>query len=269
MEALTQKNVANIGYSKAAVFRKGCMAGFPIAIGYIPIAITFGVIASAQGGLTLWEATFMSLWVYAGASQYISIQLLHAGSSTVEIILATFILNLRHFLMSTTLSHFLRPSRKTGALLSFGITDETFVVATTTEGSNAELSTFGDSSSNDAIANGAFFRSPLFFGGIALVSYSSWVLGTAAGILFSNLIPASLQSSMGISLYALFIGLLVPSVRKSVRTAIIAFISAGLAWMLSQWLAMGWSIVLATIIASTIGFIGNRLQPNSERGESL
>jgi len=41
----------------------------PIAIGYIPIAIAFGVIAR-QSGLSFAETVMMSMMVFAGASQF-------------------------------------------------------------------------------------------------------------------------------------------------------------------------------------------------------
>ena len=52
-------------------FFSGVKAGMPIAIGYFPVALTFGLLAKTTG-LSILEATAMSIFVYAGASQYIS-----------------------------------------------------------------------------------------------------------------------------------------------------------------------------------------------------
>ncbi len=46
----------------------------------------------------------MSLFVYAGASQFASLGLLAGGASALAIVLATLVLNFRHFLMSVALS---------------------------------------------------------------------------------------------------------------------------------------------------------------------
>ena len=49
-----------------------------IAIGYFPVALTFGLLAKTAG-LSIIEATAMSIFVYAGASQYISLSLIASG----------------------------------------------------------------------------------------------------------------------------------------------------------------------------------------------
>lgn len=228
------------------LFSKGCFAGLSIAIGYFPIAVTFGLIAVQQGQLSLWEATFMSMWVFAGASQYISIQLIGAGVTAVEIILATFILNLRHFLMSTVLSQQLKPSRINN-LLAFGLTDETFAV-----------STLSDAKEKDE---------PVYFAGIMLTAYSSWVLGTLLGVLSAGWIPDPLRQSMGIALYAMFIGLLVPSVRKSWKITITAMIGALISWGASLFLSAGWAIVTATLVGTTVAMFLFRKNKEKEASE--
>ncbi|TFI48987.1 branched-chain amino acid ABC transporter permease, partial [Diaphorobacter sp. DS2] len=76
--------------------RKGVQSGISIAIGYAPIALTFGLLAKTTG-LTIGETVLMSLLVFAGAAQYISLSLLTLGTGIFEIVLTTFIVNIRHF----------------------------------------------------------------------------------------------------------------------------------------------------------------------------
>lgn len=227
-------------------FKKGCMSGLSIAIGYFPIAVTFGLIAMQTAGLSLSQSTLMSIWVFAGASQYIAIELISAKVSALEIIIATFILNLRHFLMSTVLSQQLLPSRW-NILLSFGITDETFAVA--------------------SMSTSERRHQPFYFAGIALAAYSSWIVGTMAGVLFANLIPPSIGQSMGIALYAMFIGLLIPAARRSWKIISVASVSALLSWAgLSLFPeAKGWAIVSATILTTTLAMFVFR--PTKVKGE--
>ncbi|NPV42797.1 MAG: AzlC family ABC transporter permease [Firmicutes bacterium] len=73
----------------------------------------------------------MSFWVYAGASQFVAVNLLALNATYWEIVLTTFIINFRHFLMSASLSRRIEQptSKKWIAFISFGITDETFTVA--------------------------------------------------------------------------------------------------------------------------------------------
>ena len=84
-------------------FKRGFQAGISIGIGYFPIALTFGLLAKTSG-LSIYETILMSIIVFAGASQYISLSLLTLGTGSFEIILTTFIVNIRHFLMSTSLN---------------------------------------------------------------------------------------------------------------------------------------------------------------------
>ncbi|MFX0561268.1 AzlC family ABC transporter permease [Tepidibacillus infernus] len=215
--------------------RLGIKDGLPIAIGYLPIALTFGIL-SIQAGLNPFEATGMSIWVFAGASQFIAINLLQSHAQILEIVLTTFILNLRHLLMSTSLSRKLQATPMISSLLSFGITDETFVVASMSE----EKFNIGGK----------------YFLGLAATAYVGWVVGTFIGSLFSQMIPASLTAGMGIALYVMFIGLLVPSMKKSWQITFIAIFSGLINWIISMVftsLSSGWTIIIATLIATTVG----------------
>lgn len=217
-------------------WKKGIKDGFPIAIGYLPIALTFGILA-IQSGLDVIEATGMSIWVFAGASQFIAINLLQNHIQIMEIIFTTFILNIRHLLMSTSISRKLNTTTFISSLLSFGITDETFVVASMKK--EEKLGTF-------------------YFLGLILTAYSGWVIGTFIGGVFSHVIPTSITTGMSIALYAMFIGLLVPSMKKSWQITFIAVLSGLVSWLIQLAypnLSSGWSIILATIFATTVGSI--------------
>jgi len=173
-------------------FRSGMRAGIPVAVGYIPIAIAFGLLAKSfdmPNVITL----AMSLFIFAGASQFIGVQLIMAGSMYWEIILTTFILNLRHFLMSASLSQRLETtSNRFLAAIAFGVTDETFSVAST----------------RDESTRGHFVL------GLNLIAFLAWNVGTWIGVFLAFGLPASVQTSMGIALYAMFIGLLIPSLTR-------------------------------------------------------
>jgi len=68
-------------------------------------------------------------------------------------------------------------------------------------------------------------------------------------------LPEFLKNGMGIALYAMFIGLLTPSLRKSRSVLIVASVAAIVNSFL-HWTALltaGWNIIISTIIASAIG----------------
>ncbi|MGB8001959.1 MAG: AzlC family ABC transporter permease, partial [Anaerobacillus sp.] len=60
---------------KESGFVDGLKAGVSIAVGYMPVALTFGLLARSSG-LSLYEAVLMSVLVFAGAAQYITLSLL-------------------------------------------------------------------------------------------------------------------------------------------------------------------------------------------------
>jgi len=90
-------------------FKNGAKAALPIVLGYLPVGMAFGVLAR-QAGLTPIEIGLMSLLVYAGASQFLAIEMILKGIAWFPTVIATFFINLRHLLMSSTLSLFLPES---------------------------------------------------------------------------------------------------------------------------------------------------------------
>ncbi len=217
----------------------GIKTGIPIALGYFPIAVAFGALA-VQADLLWWEATLMSLLVFAGASQFVSLSMLIAEAGFLQIIAATFFLNLRHLIMSLAVNDLFRAFPQAWKnLLSFGITDETFAILTLGDQKSHQVSDF---------SAGYVF-------GLMAAAYAGWVGGTAVGGLGASFVPENVTTAMTAGLYALFIGLLVPPARKSLTFAGIAFSSMALNTMFSQFLEPGWSIVLATVIAAGLGMI--------------
>ncbi len=108
-------------------FVRGLRAGIPVTIGYLPMAVAFGIVARAAG-IGMAEATGMSVFVFAGASQYMAADLVASGVHPASIVLATLVLNFRHFLMSTHLGRRLRPGPAASLAVGFVVTDETYVV---------------------------------------------------------------------------------------------------------------------------------------------
>ena len=221
--------------------KRGIRSGLPIGMGYFPIAIAFGVLA-IQAGLSWLEATSMSFFVYAGASQFVGVSMLLSGAGAVQIITTTFFLNLRHLIMSLAVNNQMRHfSQGWKNLLSFGITDETF----------AMLTLGGKDPLQEKL-------NPGFMGGLLATAYLGWIAGTAVGGLGASFIPQDITTAMTIGLYGLFIGLLVPPARKVFGYAAVAVISMLLNTLLSRFLDAGWAIILAMIFAAGAGVLINR-----------
>lgn len=213
---------------KTSDYRAGIQAGVSIAIGYVPIALTFGLLARTTG-LSLPETIEMSAFVFAGASQFIALNLIALGTSGIEIVLTTFIINIRYLLLTASINEkSSRDSRWIKALYAFGVTDETFTVAMT---------------SGRAVT-------ALYMFGLSTMAYSSWVVCTGLGFYIGAAFPDEIQQSMGIALYAMFIGLLVPSLKKYRKVLVLAVVAAALHSIFYFMMNAGWAIVSATLVSA-------------------
>jgi 4-azaleucine resistance transporter AzlC len=226
-------------------FSDGVRAAVPVMVGYLPAGMTFGILAQ---GLPIHIADLIGFSgvVFAGASQYMAINLLKTGAAYLEIIVATFLLNFRHFLMSTSLSQRLGEpigsqrdnrrgprNRAWRAVIAYGITDETFSVAST---ETRKLT-------------------PKYIAGLGLFSWLSWNVGSLIGFLGGSYLPERLGSAMGVALYALFAALLLPQVKKKMVTAAFAGIAAVLHYLLNLLpiLGKGWAFIISMVVAAAIG----------------
>ncbi|MBW2544600.1 MAG: AzlC family ABC transporter permease [Deltaproteobacteria bacterium] len=214
-----------------AIIKDGVIGAWPICLGYLAIGLAFGVIAQKAGFHPV-EIGLMSLLVYAGSSQFIAVSMLSAGAGIVPIVITTFTVNLRHMLMSSSLSTFMR-NLGIGrlSLFAYGVTDESFAL------------------------NSAKFRDGKWDWRRALVlnhaTNLTWIASTVAGGFGGQFIPAG---ALGIdyALSAMFICLLVFQLRGRLYV-IVAIIAGILAVALSLLLPGNTYIVAASVIAATLG----------------
>lgn len=193
-------------------FWKGFKATFPLVIGAIPFGIIFGALA-VNAGLSIAGTMGMSLFVFAGSSQFIAAGLISAGANFGTIILTTFIVNLRHALYATTLApHMSKLSQKWLLPLGFWLTDETFLVS-------VKRYNQVDESPNKH----------WFMLGSALFMYTNWQLCTFIGVIAGSAIPDPASWGLDFAMVATFIGMLVPMVKdRAVFAAIIVAASSAL-----------------------------------------
>lgn len=227
------------------IIKDGMLAAWPICLGYFAIGMAFGVIAQ-KAGLHPLEIGLMSLLVYAGSAQFIAVSMLSAGAAIIPIVVTTFTVNLRHLLMSSSLSVYL--GRMRGGWLSlfaYGVTDESFAV---------NLTRFRDGDWD--------WRRAL------VVNHTSnivWIGSTVAGGYGGQFIPAG-AFGIDYALIAMFICLLVFQLRGRLY-ALIAIIAGVLAVVLSLLLPGNSYIVIASAIAATVGVFLQRSKAFKSREE--
>ena len=111
-------------------YKRGLLAGIPIALGYLSVSFTFGIIAISYG-LTWWEATLISMTTVTSAGQFSGIQTMMVPGLWWDMLISQVTINLRYSFMSIALSQKLSERFK-GIwrwLLAFSVTDEIFAVA--------------------------------------------------------------------------------------------------------------------------------------------
>ena len=204
----------------------------PVILGFIPVAIAFAIMSSSSG-LSPFESVAMSVFVFAGASQMMSVGMIAEGAGYVAIVIATFIMNFRHFIMSTCVFERMKGAKPfERILLSFGVTDESFAIFTTTEREKCDK---------------------WYFLGIFSGTYLSWIVGTVIGTFATAILPVSVSGSLGISLYAMFIALLVPKVKTNWRLLIVVVLTALINFLLQQFIEPSWSLIVSTLVGAGIG----------------
>jgi branched chain amino acid efflux pump len=218
-------------------WQRGITQGLPIVLGYVPIGFAYGVLAE-KSGLSIQNTLLMSLWVYAGASQFIAAGLFAAGVPPLSIVLTTFIVNLRHMLMSASVAPHLKTwTKPTLSAFSYQLTDETFAVHSTRFVS-------GPPNKVEALC-------------VNVMAQAAWVTGSLLGAIGGQFVPDPRPWGLDYALPALFIALLVLQIRDRVQVGVAVL--TGLAAVGLTLLGLGqWAVIVATLVGATLGVIGEQ-----------
>lgn len=157
----------------------------PLLVALVPFGAVYGAFAVANG-LTVWQTLGFSLTVYAGASQFLALQMIGAGSPVWAILVAVVALNARHILYSASVGrHLVRFGGTAKALAFFLLVDPSFAAA------------------EARAAEGPVSRTYYFT--FAVLLYVGWALASLVGALFGGLIedPARFGLDFAIPVYFL------------------------------------------------------------------
>ena len=207
-----------------AAFLNGLHDGIPIALGYFAVAFSLGV-AAKDVGLSPFQGFLASALCNASAGEYALFTLIGAGAAWWELALVTLITNARYFLMSCALSQRIAPDMPFFHRLLFGnyVTDEFFGIN---------------------IARPGYLKPAYYYGAVAIAS-PAWAVGTALGIRLGLLLSARVASALSVSLYGMFLAIIIPPAKKELSVACCV-----LSGFLCSW-AFGAIPALASISAGT------------------
>lgn len=200
-----------------------------VLAGYIPLGMVFGFLF-VQSGAHLWQAIFMSIFVFAGALQFLSIGLLAAGANYAEIAMASLVMNLRHVFYGLSVMDIFPQSFAKRIYAIFALTDETYSLLTALPKEIARENAFK----------------------LSLLHHSYWVIGSAIGAFLGAVSVVQLEG-LDFVLTALFVVLAVEQYRKyaSVNAVFLSIIC----YIFASQIAPQASLFLALFFAAIVIFV--------------
>lgn len=219
---------------KNSDFNRGLKNGVPIALGYLSVSFTFGIMAVAQG-MTWWQAVIISMTVVTSAGQLAGIQVMAYPGQYIEMLISQLTINVRYSFMSISLSQRADDTfrGKLRWLLGFFITDEIFALAS----AEKELS-------------------PRYFFGLSVLPYAGWALGTCLGALLGNVLPDIIMNALCLAMYGMFVAIVAPEVRKEhklLQVVAVAAVLMCICYYALPMLSTGLAISICAVAAAALG----------------
>ncbi len=173
----------------------------PVFMGYISIGIPFGLLI-VNAGYPWWIAPLMAVAMYTGAGQFFAVGLFVSGSPLSVVILAEFLLSIRHIFYALSLIERYKPLGWWRPYLMYSITDETFALVASSE-----------------VPEEFRGRDGLYYTLVSCLDQFYWFLGCFIGAVAFGILQkwnlTRFLTGIDFSLTTLFVVLLVEQVRKS------------------------------------------------------
>ena len=165
--------------------RRAFLDTVPVLTGYVVLGFGFGIIMKANGfGILLTLA--MSIFIYAGSMQYVTVGLLTGGASLVTAALTTLMVNARHLFYGISMLEHYKGTGRRKPYLIFALTDETYSLVCD---GKPELS---------AEERNRYYLL------VSLFDHVYWIAGSAAGAVVGTLVKFN-SEGIDFALTALFV----------------------------------------------------------------
>jgi 4-azaleucine resistance transporter AzlC len=222
----------------------GIKDAMPLMGGYIPVAISFGLIA-VQAGFSAWETIAISIFIYAGSAQFLFVAMVASGAPLWLVVSMTLLINARHVVYGPNLAPYISKSRWWIPLMH-GLTDQIFALAHTR---------FPDMSGKERIT---------WYTSAAFIAWFSWIGGTVMGAVAGAELIARwplLAEVLPFALPSLFLVLLAPRFNTVIWTVSL-LVTTFVALFLKLY---GWSNA-AIPLAALSGVVAYYIIDNQKRG---
>lgn len=172
-------------------FKRALKDSLPIMAGYIIMGMGFGVLLKHSGHSFIW-AILMALTIYGGSMQYVAVELL-SGASFLTSAIMTLMINARYFFYGLSMIGKYREVKRGKWYLIFALTDETYSLTSTFDGSKPE---------NKGVGKDQYF----FI--LSILNQCYWIIGCTTGALLGGLSGFNSQG-MEFAMTALFVTIFV------------------------------------------------------------
>ena len=217
----------------ASTMTRGTRAGFAASLALVPSVFVYGTVfggLAVQAGLRAVEVWGMSLLVFAGAAQFVAVPMIAAGASPLTIVVTTYVVNMRHYLMAATLAPAFRAfPRGWLALVAHVLNDESFAVAVARQNP----------------------PDPWVYIGSAVAVFGSFLAGVLVGTQLGGLVADPARWGLDFAFPAVFLALVAVQLRGRAEW-LIALASAALAVAIALVLPGNWHIVITGVVVSGV-----------------
>jgi len=160
----------------------------PVMAGYVFLGFGFGILLFQSGYGVLWSVG-MSLFIYAGSMQYLTVSLLTGGAGLLTAALTTVVVNARHLFYGISMVDAYKGAGKKKPYMIFALTDETYSLV-----------------SQNQVPAGISRHGYCFL--VSLFDHIYWVVGSALGSLTGTFLPVNYEG-IEFALTALFVTIFV------------------------------------------------------------
>lgn len=210
----------------------------PVTLGIIPFAVVFGVSAIEIGVSTI-EGLGMSMIMFAGAAQLVTLELLKTDALAWVIVLSALVVNLRFIIYSASLStHFKHLPLAHRLLASYMVTDQPYAMA---------IAYFNENPDDP--------HKYWYYIGHGISLWVTWVAGTAVGLLMGPIIPESW--SLGFVIPLMFIGIVTPTIKN--WAYLNAAVVSGVSVIALQPLPNNLGLMVAIVLGIVAGVLTEKL----------
>jgi len=189
------------------IFKIAVAFTIPVLLGYLSVGIAFGLLV-VKSGLSIWLALLMSVFLYAGAMQFVAIQILTNPINMIQVALITLFVNIRHLFYGLSFIERFKPFGWMKHYMIFAMTDETYSLMC------------GISEKQEVDSEKLLFT-------ISALNHFYWIFGTLLGGLIGNLLTFD-STGIEFAMTALFVVIFIEQwiAEKKHLPAIIGVLSA-------------------------------------------